>query len=163
ANELARELAAWGHGRDATAGREELGALVAGLTRTAAPPEDEGSATTVEQQASPTAPGKTPPISRDPEQPPTAVQRRSVTPVPAPDSLALLAAVDGAICVSAGAEPSFPPESAARLASLRLEPEAKALGRYLLASGELPPRSAAALGTFLRGHPAFSPGANGWA
>src|SRR5581483_3957143 len=85
AGELARELSAWGHGRDAAAGREELGALVVSLTRGAPPVEDEGSATTVEQQASPTAPGKTPPISRDPE-PPTARARRAPQPLPARSS-----------------------------------------------------------------------------
>jgi tRNA A-37 threonylcarbamoyl transferase component Bud32 len=244
AGELARELVAWSHTRDAAAGREELGALVVSLTRGQAPVEDEGAATTVEQPAALTAPGKTPPLSRDPA-PPTARARRAPQPLPprsssplpyfaaaivlasggaawkfwphdsttvtvasdaavdgpppsadgsvvatispaerarllselealpqaeaawrgvaAPDYLALLSAADGAICASMNGEVAFPPEALARLAPLRLEPEARALARYLLAAGELPPRAAAALGTFLRGHPAFSPGPNGWA
>jgi len=38
-----------------------------------------------------------------------------------------------------------------------------AVGRYLLATGQLPPRVAVSLQAFLRSHPPFSPGAAGWA
>jgi hypothetical protein len=76
--------------------------------------------------------------------------------VPNEDYLALLSAVDATLC--AGGEPSFPPDAAARLQPFRLEPEAKALARYVLTAGELPPQAAGALGAFLARHEAYAPG-----
>jgi hypothetical protein len=56
----------------------------------------------------------------------------------------------------------IPGEEHVRLEREQLVPEAMAVGRYLLATGELPPRVAVALQAFLRSHPPFSPGASGW-
>ena len=85
--------------------------------------------------------------------------------VQAEDYLAVLSAVDGALCLTpAGArEPVIPGEEHARIEREELVPETMALGRYVLETGELPPRVAGSLRAFLRSHPAFSPGAAGWA
>jgi hypothetical protein len=83
--------------------------------------------------------------------------------VPAEDYLAILSAVDGALCLPNAPEPSFPPAALARLQPLRIEPEARALARYLLATGELPPEVRDPFLAFLAHHPAFSPGEPGWA
>jgi len=85
--------------------------------------------------------------------------------VQAEDYLAVLSAVDGALCLTpAGAHDLVVPgEEHARVERERLVPETMALGRYLLATGELPPRVAVSLQAFLRSHPAFAPGAGGWA
>ena len=84
--------------------------------------------------------------------------------VQAEDYLALLSAVDGALCLTpAGArEPRLSSLARARVEPQRLLPETMALGRYLLAVGALPPRVAVSLRAFLRSHPAWSPGAAGW-
>jgi hypothetical protein len=74
------------------------------------------------------------------------------------DYAALLSAVDGALCASSDpAQPVFPPDAAARLAPLRLEPEARALARYVLAAGELPADAAGPLRAFLSHNPAYAP------
>jgi len=81
------------------------------------------------------------------------------------DYLALLSAIDGALCLTprSAHDPVFPPgQEHARLERGKLEAEARAVGRYLLATGTLPPRVAASLQAFLRSHPPFSPGAGGW-
>jgi hypothetical protein len=85
--------------------------------------------------------------------------------VQAEDYLAVLSAVDGALCLTpAGAHDLVVPgEEHARVQGLRLVPETMALGRYLLATGELPPRVAVSLQAFLRSHAAWAPGASGWA
>ncbi|MDB4968605.1 MAG: serine/threonine protein kinase [Myxococcales bacterium] len=81
------------------------------------------------------------------------------------DYLAVLSAVDGALCLtpSGAREIVVPGEEHARVQRERLVPETMALGRYLLATGELPPRVAVSLQAFLRSHPAWAPGAGGWA
>jgi hypothetical protein len=79
----------------------------------------------------------------------------------ASDYLATLSAVDSTLCAP-GPEPSFSPDSAERVKELRFDGEATALGRYVVAFGGLPDAEAAALRSFLRSRPAFSPGANGW-
>jgi len=81
------------------------------------------------------------------------------------DYLALLSAVDGALCLTpAGArELVIPGEEHARLERQKLVPETTAVGRYLLATGALPPRVAGSLQAFLRSHAPFSPTAGGWA
>ncbi|HEX6839845.1 MAG TPA: serine/threonine-protein kinase, partial [Polyangia bacterium] len=80
------------------------------------------------------------------------------------DYLALLSAVDASLCLtpSHAPEPVIPGEEHARIEREQLVPETMAVGRYLLATGELPPRVAVALQAFLRSHPPFSPGAGGW-
>jgi hypothetical protein len=85
--------------------------------------------------------------------------------VPSEDYLASLSALDGALCLTpAGArEPTLAAAAQARVEAERLMPETTALGRYLFTVGTLPPRVAVALQAFLRSHPAFSAGANGWA
>ena len=85
--------------------------------------------------------------------------------VQAEDYLALLSAVDGALCLTpAGArEPILPAAAHERVEREKLVPEAMTLGRYLLATGELPPRVAGALQAFLRSHAPYAPGAAGWA
>jgi hypothetical protein len=82
----------------------------------------------------------------------------------AEDYLAILSAVDASLCATppGQAEPVFSPDVAERLARRRVEPEARAVARHLLATGELPPRVAASLGSFLSAHPAYSPGETGW-
>ena len=81
--------------------------------------------------------------------------------VQAEDYLAVLSAVDGALCLTpAGTrEPVIPGEEHARIEREKLVPETMAVGRYLLATGSLPPRVAVSLQAFLRSHPPFSPGA----
>jgi serine/threonine protein kinase len=80
------------------------------------------------------------------------------------DYLALLSAVDGALCASGdAAQPTFPPDAVARLQPLRLEPEARALARYVLAAGEPPPEVTGPLRAFLSRSPAFSLGPPSWA
>jgi eukaryotic-like serine/threonine-protein kinase len=81
------------------------------------------------------------------------------------DYLALLSAVDGAICVTrpGARDPVLPPAARDRVERGKLVPETMAVGRYLLATGELPPRVAGSLQAFLRNHAAFTPGAGGWA
>jgi serine/threonine-protein kinase len=81
------------------------------------------------------------------------------------DYLALLSAVEATVCAppSASGDPAFPPDVVERLERKRLRPEATAVARYLRAAGELPPRVAQSLRTFLRARPAYSPGAGGWA
>src|SRR5205807_5879339 len=71
---------------------------------------------------------------------------------------------DGALCLTPpGAhEIVVPGEEHARVQRERLVPETMALGRYLLATGELPPRVAVSLQAFLRSHAAWAPGAGGW-
>jgi hypothetical protein len=85
--------------------------------------------------------------------------------VAAEDYLALLSAVDGALCLTpqGAREPVLPAAARARVEHEELLPEAMALGRYLLATGALPPRVSVALQAFLRSHPPFAPGAAGWA
>ena len=80
------------------------------------------------------------------------------------DYLALLSAVDAALCLTpAGArEPIIPGEEHARIEREKLVPEAMALGRYVLVTGELPPRVSVALQAFLRSHPPYLAGAAGW-
>jgi hypothetical protein len=80
------------------------------------------------------------------------------------DYLALLSAVDAALCLTpAGArEAIIPGEEHARIEREKLVPEAMALGRYVLVTGELPPRVSVALQAFLRSHPPYSAGAAGW-
>jgi len=80
------------------------------------------------------------------------------------DYLALLSAVDASLCLTpaGAADPVVPGEEHARIEREKLVPEAMALGRYILSTGELPPRVSVALQAFLRSHPPFSPGANGW-
>jgi len=80
------------------------------------------------------------------------------------DYLALLSAVDAALCLTpaGGRAPIIPGEERARIEREKLVPEAMALGRYVLATGELPPRVSVALQAFLRSHPPYSPGAAGW-
>jgi serine/threonine protein kinase len=83
--------------------------------------------------------------------------------VPNEDYEAVLSAVDGALCSSANpAEPQFAPETVQRLVPLRLEPEARALARYLLAAGELPPEVDGPYRSFLGRNPAFAPGPPSW-
>jgi serine/threonine protein kinase len=84
--------------------------------------------------------------------------------VPAEDYLAILSAVDGALCLTpAGAKDLvIPGEEHARLEREKLVPEAMAVGRYLLATGELPPRVGVSLQAFLRSHPPFSTHAPEW-
>jgi eukaryotic-like serine/threonine-protein kinase len=84
--------------------------------------------------------------------------------VQAEDYLAILSAFDAALCLTpAGArEPVVPGEEHARIERLKVVPETMALGRYVLATGELPPRVAGSLQVFLKSHPAFAAGATGW-
>ena len=91
--------------------------------------------------------------------PQESATRRGVT---SEDYLALLSAVDSALCAG-GQEPAFSGEASARLEPLRLQPEARALARYVLIAGELPPDVAGAFRSFLGKHPAYSPGAPNWA
>ncbi|HEY2748613.1 MAG TPA: serine/threonine-protein kinase [Polyangia bacterium] len=81
------------------------------------------------------------------------------------DYLAILSAVDGAVCATpAGArEPVLPPMARERVEKQALTKETLAVGHYLLATGALPPRVAGSLQAFLRTHPPFAPGASGWA
>jgi len=81
------------------------------------------------------------------------------------DYLALLSAVDASLCLtpSRSSEPVIPAEEHVRIEREQLVPETMAVGRYLLATGELPPRVKVALQAFLRSHPPFSAGAGGWA
>jgi hypothetical protein len=81
------------------------------------------------------------------------------------DYLALLSAVDGAVCLTpAGTrDPVIPAAAHERVERSKLVPETTAVARYLFATGTLPPRVAVALQAFLRSHPPFSPGAGGWA
>jgi serine/threonine protein kinase len=85
--------------------------------------------------------------------------------VQAEDYLAVLSAVDGALCLTPpGAhELVLPGAEHERVEREKLVPETMALGRYFLATGELPPRVAGSLQAFLRSHPPFAPGAVGWA
>src|SRR5262245_40431864 len=80
------------------------------------------------------------------------------------DYLAVLSAVDAALCLTpAGARDLvIPAEEHGHIAERKLVPETMAVGRYLLATGELPPRVAVSLETFLRNHPASAGGAKGW-
>jgi hypothetical protein len=57
----------------------------------------------------------------------------------------------------------LPATAAARVDEQQLKAETLAVGRYLLASGELPPRVAASLQTFLRSHAPWSTSGGGWA
>jgi len=70
------------------------------------------------------------------------------------DYLALLSSVDAAL---GGRD-----DRSDEVARLRLEPVRDALVAYVRTSGGLPPRVAAALRSFLRERPAYSPGAEGW-
>ncbi|HXU71496.1 MAG TPA: serine/threonine-protein kinase [Polyangia bacterium] len=81
------------------------------------------------------------------------------------DYLALLSAVDGSICLTPSGvrDPVIPGEEHVRLERQKLVPEAMAVGRYLLATGTLPPRVAGSLQAFLRSHAPFSTAAGGWA
>jgi serine/threonine protein kinase len=84
--------------------------------------------------------------------------------VPIEEYEAVLSAVDGALCASANpAEPTFPPEVTQRVAPLRLDGEARALARYVLGTGELPPDVDGPFRSFLSRNPAWSPGPPGWA
>src|SRR6201999_74939 len=84
--------------------------------------------------------------------------------VPTEDYLALLSAVDSAICLTpAGARvPILPAQSRTRVDAEQLTSETTALGRYLFTVGELPPKVTGALGLFLHSHPAFSTGVPNW-
>jgi hypothetical protein len=76
---------------------------------------------------------------------------------------AVLSAVDGALCDSANpAEPQLQANDIQRLVPQRLEPEARALARYLLAAGELPPEVDGPFRSFLGRNPAFAPGPPSW-
>jgi hypothetical protein len=81
------------------------------------------------------------------------------------DYLALLSAVDGALCLTPAGQHDLviPGEEHARLEREKLVPEAMAVGRYLLATGELPPRVTVSLQAFLRSHAPFSTRAPSWA
>ncbi|MCU1277623.1 MAG: hypothetical protein JWM53_1169, partial [bacterium] len=85
--------------------------------------------------------------------------------VQAEEYLAILSALDAALCLTpAGArEPVLPGAEHERVERQKLVPETMALGRYLWATGELPPRVAGSLQAFVRSHAAFAPGAAGWA
>ncbi len=81
------------------------------------------------------------------------------------DYLAILSAAEAALCTTptSAREASFPADVLDRLERRRVSDEARALSRYLLATGELPERVTLSLRAFLRGRPSFSPGAAGWA
>jgi hypothetical protein len=85
--------------------------------------------------------------------------------VPSEDYLAILSAAEAALCATPpdAREPSLPADVLDRLERRKVTGEARAVGRYLLATGELPERVKLSLKAFLRGRPAFSPGATGWA
>jgi serine/threonine-protein kinase len=82
--------------------------------------------------------------------------------VPADDYLAVMSAVDAVLCAGKP-EPEFPPDVAERLEPLRLQPEARALARYTILAGELPPEVGGAFRAFLAKQPAWSPGPKTWA
>jgi serine/threonine protein kinase len=83
--------------------------------------------------------------------------------VPVEDYQAVLSGVDGALCNSANpAEPQLAPDTIQRLVQARLEAEARALSRYLLAAGELPPEVDGPFRSFLGRNPAFAPGPPSW-
>jgi hypothetical protein len=75
-----------------------------------------------------------------------------------------MSAVDGALCATpAGRDnPVFPDDAAQQLRDLALEPEARALARYLLVEDALPDGVQAALDAMLWKNHAFSPGGQGW-
>jgi Protein kinase domain len=85
--------------------------------------------------------------------------------VPSEDYLAIVSAAEASLCATpAGTrEPSLPADVLDRLERRKVTGEARALARYLLLTGELPERVGLSLHAFLRGRPAFSPGAGGWA
>jgi hypothetical protein len=85
--------------------------------------------------------------------------------VQAEDYLAILSAVEASLCAtpSGTRDPSLPADVLDRLERRKVTGEARALARYALLTGELPERVGLSLRAFLRGRPAFSPGANGWA
>jgi serine/threonine-protein kinase len=81
------------------------------------------------------------------------------------DYVAILSAAEAALCATPpdAKEPSLPSDVLDRLDRRKVTGEARAVARYLLATGELPDRVRLSLKAFLRGRPAFSPGPNGWA
>jgi serine/threonine protein kinase len=86
--------------------------------------------------------------------------------VEAADYLAILSAVDAALCAPSSGESGFPPEVAPALAQRRLTDEAKAVLGFWRVTGELPPRVATSLHAFLRTRPAYAQGSElsgGWA
>jgi hypothetical protein len=85
--------------------------------------------------------------------------------VPSEDYLAILSAAEAALCTTPpeAREPSLPSDVMERLQRRQVANEARAVARYLLATGELPERVRISLKAFLRERPAFSPGASGWA
>jgi hypothetical protein len=89
----------------------------------------------------------------------TALASAAWRGVPAADFLAILGAVDASVCAAPGDDgaPPFPPEAQRALEAQHLTSEARAVARYLHATGELPPRVAASLVSFLRQRNAFAP------
>jgi hypothetical protein len=83
--------------------------------------------------------------------------------VPGGDYLLIMNALDESLCgaVDRG-DPPLAGAALARLTQEQLERETRALGRYLLAAGELPPQAGAAFTAFLRSQPAYSTGNPGW-
>jgi len=79
--------------------------------------------------------------------------------VPAPDYLSILGAVDASLCAPPGDDgaPPFSAEGQRALEAQHVVAEARAVARYLHATGELPPRVAASLSSFLRQRNAFAP------
>jgi hypothetical protein len=75
-----------------------------------------------------------------------------------------MSAVDGSLCATPGGrdEPVFPDDAAQAVRELALEPEARALARFLLAEDGLPDGVQSALDAMLWNHHAFAPGAQGW-
>ncbi len=84
--------------------------------------------------------------------------------VPGGDYLMIMNALDEALCASTErGDPPLAPAALTKLAQEQLDRETRALGRYLLAAGELPPQAHAAFSAFLRSQPAYSTGSPGWA
>jgi serine/threonine protein kinase len=90
------------------------------------------------------------------------VTRRGVAS--SPEYRAVISAVDAALCATptGRADPVFPADVDEPLRRLSLVPEATALARYLLATGELPPEQAAALDALTWKGPSFAPGESGY-